>query len=301
MWGDKSLLLFILMQNQILRNSGWVVLLMLFTTLASQAQVKVGDSPTILNEGAVLEMQSTNRGMLLPRISLSSTTAWGLNGNNAIKNGMVVYNTNALITGNATYPAAGVGTYTFDGTGWVFSNVPKGGTAGQVLSKNSSNELVWNSPASGVVRYTVGSATEAGAIVKATGPGVTFSVDISTQTATFTIPSGVELLAVRMWEMNTSSSGSYGMTASINVLRVRFVFLDTSVSTGFTSTVLPQMNTVLHATAINPYYMDARGTTTQARKYEVIGAPSGNAFTIRVPQMDPSTLGQVGWSILFNF
>ena len=188
-WGDTSLLLFILMQNQILRNSGWVVLLFLLTTLATQAQVKVGDSPTTLNEGAVLEMQSTNRGMLLPRINLANTTTWGLNGTNPVKNGMVVYNTNALIEGSATYPAAGVGTYTFDGTGWVFSNVPKGGTAGQVLSKNSSNELVWNSPASGVMTYALpGSTGTTGLTVTATGPGVTYSINPSLQTVTVTVP-----------------------------------------------------------------------------------------------------------------
>ena len=45
---------------------------------AAQAQVKVGNNPTTINAGSVLEMEATNKGMLQPRISLTSTTVWGL-------------------------------------------------------------------------------------------------------------------------------------------------------------------------------------------------------------------------------
>ena len=296
MWGKKSLLLFILMQNQISRNCAWVVLLVLFTTLASQAQVKVGDSPTALNEGAVLEMQSTNRGMLLPRISLSSTTTWGLNGNNAVKNGMVVYNTNAAITGNAMYPAAGVGTYTFDGTGWVFSENLKGGTTGQVLSKTATG-LAWSTPASGVVTYLAGSATAAGAFIKATGPGVTFTVNTATQTGTITVPLGVELLSVRMFDEGaTGSSGSYGMSNPSNSLNIRVEYTGRTIS--YVSTFLPQIQVVLNGTP--SVYMDTYGVG-YPRQYELsMGGVGTNFYTITIPLMNPETLGN-RWSVLLNF
>ena len=295
-WGDTSLLLFILMQNQILRNSGWVVLLFLLTTLATQAQVKVGDSPTTLNEGAVLEMQSTNRGMLLPRINLANTTTWGLNGTNPVKNGMVVYNINALIEGSATYPAAGVGTYTFDGTGWVFSNVPKGGTEGQVLSKTATG-LAWGTAASGVMTYLSGSATTAGAFIKASGPGVTFTVNTATQTGTITVPLGVELLSVRMFdEAATGSSGSYGMSNPSNLLNIRVEYTGRTIS--YASTSLPQLQVVLNGTP--SVYMDTYGVG-YARQYELtMGAPGSNFYTITIPLMNPETLGN-RWSVLLNF
>lgn len=273
------------MQNQILRNCGWVVLLFLLTTLASQAQVKVGDSPTTLNEGAVLEMQSTNRGMLLPRINLANTTTWGLNGTNPVKNGMVVYNTNALIVGSATYPAAGVGTYTFDGTGWVFSNVPKGGTAGQVLSKNSSNELVWNSPASGVMTYALpGSTGTTGLTVTATGPGVTYSINPSLQTVTVTVPTGVRLLSLRSLETATTT----GVNASGSILKyvIETAAAD-GINTSFLNATLPQVQ--FYNFALNP-----KAFTNRAIRFD---SAADNKLTISITAMDSFTQ----YLFLFNF
>lgn len=86
----------------------------------AQAQVKVGDNPTTINPGSVLELESTNKGLLMPRISLTNTTTWGLLGTAAA--GMHVYNTNTAITStNTSYPTltAKVGEYYWDGTGWV--------------------------------------------------------------------------------------------------------------------------------------------------------------------------------------
>ncbi len=82
------------------------------------AQMKVGASGAA-NVGAVLELSSSDRGLLMPRIALTTTTTWGLNGAAPIP-GMTVFNTTAGITSsNASYPAAGIGEYYWDGTGWV--------------------------------------------------------------------------------------------------------------------------------------------------------------------------------------
>jgi hypothetical protein len=91
-----------------------------FLTGAVVAQLKIGNNPTTINAGSVLEVESTNKGLLYPRVSLAATTAWGLAGTAAA--GMSIYNTNAGITGNAAYPAVGAGMYYFDGTGWVSKN-----------------------------------------------------------------------------------------------------------------------------------------------------------------------------------
>ncbi|WP_421826510.1 hypothetical protein [Larkinella sp.] len=92
----------------------------LASTLVAQAQMKVGNNPTSINPGSLIEMESTNKGLLMPRISLTTTTTWGLAGTPTA--GMHVYNTNASITSSTTsYPtlAAKIGEYYWDGTGWV--------------------------------------------------------------------------------------------------------------------------------------------------------------------------------------
>lgn len=85
-------------------------LALVFVVTAAFAQVKVGDNPTTINPNAVLEMESTNKGMLLPRVALTSTTAAApLTGFVA---GMSVYNT-------ATAGDVTPGYYYCDGTQWV--------------------------------------------------------------------------------------------------------------------------------------------------------------------------------------
>lgn len=93
---------------------------MLLGTSSAFAQVKIGDNPTTINAGSALEIESTNKGLLMPRIALTNTTTWGLAGTSAA--GMHVYNTNMAITStNSNYPTlvAKIGEYYWDGTGWV--------------------------------------------------------------------------------------------------------------------------------------------------------------------------------------
>lgn len=84
------------------------------------AQVKIGGNPTTINGGSVLELESTNQGLYLSRVSLTATTTWGLAGtapSTAATGGMVVYNTNSGITGTG---ASGIGIYYWDGTKWNY-------------------------------------------------------------------------------------------------------------------------------------------------------------------------------------
>jgi hypothetical protein len=83
-------------------------------TLAMNAllisQVKIGNNPTLLNANSVLEIESSNKGLLMPRLALTSTTAASpLSANVA---GMNVYNT--ATTGDVT-----PGNYYNDGTKWI--------------------------------------------------------------------------------------------------------------------------------------------------------------------------------------
>lgn len=88
------------------------------------SQVKFGDNKTTINTGSLLELESSSKGLLLPRVSLTTTTTWsplaGTGGSAAAA--MVVYNTNASITSsNTNYPVinGGKGVYYWDGSGWI--------------------------------------------------------------------------------------------------------------------------------------------------------------------------------------
>ncbi|WP_254411171.1 hypothetical protein [Dyadobacter diqingensis] len=84
------------------------------------AQVKIGTNPTVINPGSALEIESATKAFLMPRISLTNTTTWGLDGTAAA--GMHVFNTNTAITSsNPNYPTliSKIGEYYWDGTGWV--------------------------------------------------------------------------------------------------------------------------------------------------------------------------------------
>jgi hypothetical protein len=97
--------------------------ILLSTNVLAQDKIKDGtiSSSNLPNSGALLDLESNNRALLLTRVSLSATTTWGLNGSAPTQGGYTVYNTNASITGNTAYPiiTGGIGVYYWDGTGWV--------------------------------------------------------------------------------------------------------------------------------------------------------------------------------------
>ncbi len=93
-----------------------VALIMVATNL--QSQVVIGKDKTP-HTGAVLEVNnnSTNKGILLPKVSLTATETWGLTGTDAAEKGMVVFNTNKTISGTG---ANGEGMYYWNGAKWMW-------------------------------------------------------------------------------------------------------------------------------------------------------------------------------------
>lgn len=79
-------------------------------TVGTQAQVKIGNNPNTINPNSILELETTNKGILLPRIALNSTTqATPMTAHVA---GITVYN---IATVNDVSP----GYYYNDGGKWV--------------------------------------------------------------------------------------------------------------------------------------------------------------------------------------
>ena len=99
--------------NKTIKNLNLVLILGLISQVGI-AQVKVGNNPTTINSNSVLEIESTDKGLLLPRVALSATSsATPLSAHVA---GMVVYNTATAGTApNEVMP----GYYYNDGAKWV--------------------------------------------------------------------------------------------------------------------------------------------------------------------------------------
>ncbi|RZK93279.1 MAG: hypothetical protein EOO98_00045 [Pedobacter sp.] len=84
--------------------------LLIFLGIQAQAQVKVGTNLATINPDAALEVEHTSKGLLLPRVALTSTTDFAPLSAHVL--GMTVYNT-------ATTGDVKPGYYYNDGAKWV--------------------------------------------------------------------------------------------------------------------------------------------------------------------------------------
>ena len=136
---------------------------------AVEAQVKIGDNPVSINPGSVLEAESTNRGVLIPRIPVTDRNTWGLNGGVPVE-GMMVYN--SLATGGANGLQEGLSVWkngqwiSVDETPYMHIN-----------STVVGNSTLSNSGATGANAIAIGpNAIASGAGSLAVGTGATASV-----------------------------------------------------------------------------------------------------------------------------
>jgi hypothetical protein len=84
--------------------------LALITGMIASAQVRIGGTGTAVDANAILELQSSTKGLLFPKVALTSTTAFApLAAHTA---GMTVYNT-------ATAGDVTPGLYANNGAAWV--------------------------------------------------------------------------------------------------------------------------------------------------------------------------------------
>src|ERR1700675_3624362 len=105
----------------------YFTLVTLVLSIYAQAQVKIGDNPGTINANSLLELESTNKGFLPPRLSLNSISSVSpLTG--SVPAGMLVYSTGGTLSD---------GYYYWNGTEWK-----KVGTGElNVVSKTASDTL----------------------------------------------------------------------------------------------------------------------------------------------------------------
>ena len=136
--------------------------LMFATTAAAQVHSqKIGNNPTTINANAALEVETTNKGFLPPRVALTSTTAATPLGAHVA--GMLVYNTATTTTGtNDVSP----GLYENSGTQWVKVG---SGAADNLGNHTASQNLTMGSFGISDVNSQLGGNTQ---ILSSTGTGV---------------------------------------------------------------------------------------------------------------------------------
>lgn len=95
-----------------MKNYNIILIVFLFVVVqASYGQVGIGT--TTPNASAMLEIDNANKGVLIPRVSLTNVTNTTTPINTPATS-LIVYNTNAAVTGGS-----GIGFYYFNGTQWV--------------------------------------------------------------------------------------------------------------------------------------------------------------------------------------
>ncbi len=174
-------------------------------SLAANAQQKIGANPGNLNPGAVLELESSNRGFLLPRVSLPTTlTTFGLNGTaTPASNGMMVFNTNANTPG-------GVGYYVWSGTTGTEA-APTGGAWSRIFTGAALGAANGLSVVSGNVEL-------GGTLSKAT------TITQGENNLTFS-GSGNSQFRLNVPSFSMGGLGTFGIDAP-NVVNGRFVILE---------------------------------------------------------------------------
>jgi hypothetical protein len=122
-----------LKKNKLNIIRGFIIfVLFIVCSVQIKAQVKIGLNPTAANSDAMLEIEATNKGFLLPRLALVSTTSAAPLGN--FVKGMVVFDT---VTVNDITP----GMYYSDGVKWIKVNAG-GGTVSTTTSVQKKMDVV---------------------------------------------------------------------------------------------------------------------------------------------------------------
>jgi hypothetical protein len=115
--------------------------------LTASAQIKIGDNPNTINSNSLVEMESTNKGLLAPRVALSDVNSVSpLSG--TVPAGMIVYSTGGVVTD---------GFYFWSGTKWLAVQSSANVRSNYVLVKSASD---LPAPVGGIITLAAGTTYE---------------------------------------------------------------------------------------------------------------------------------------------
>lgn len=120
---------------------------LLLFTLAINAQVKIGNNPGTIDANSILEMESTNKGLLAPRVALNDqNSASPLTA--PVPSGMIVYSSGGTLSD---------GFYFWNGTKWLAVQSSANVRSNYVLVKSAADLPV---PVNGVITLVAGTTYE---------------------------------------------------------------------------------------------------------------------------------------------
>lgn len=220
-------------------KSAGILLLCLCIRLITYSQMKIGDNVSSINSASLLELETTNKGFVLPRVSLTSVASTSPLPAGLL-NGTVVFNTNSSVTGGN-----GTGLYVWNtsSSAWIPVTPNYGsGTTDYVARWTSSSAL-----GTGLIRDN------------------NTSVGINTapvSTEMLTVSGGASLNGINATSVKTTS-GSFAIKAS-----------STTNVTGYLGYV--GSITVAGVTVTNPA---AYFTSTSNNNFSFVATTTGSANT----------------------
>ena len=215
-----------------------------------KAQLKVGNNPTTINANSVLEIESTNKGLLLPRLGLSSTTSFSPLAAHVA--GMTVYNT-------ATAGDVTPGFYYNDGTKWV-----------RIASPTVGN----NTTAANLITITNGTG--------ATLTAMTVGVD-TTALKTF-LNNKVQVSVNAPLTGNGSATSPLGITQN-NTSAGQLITVTNGTGASFTA-----MTVGVDTTALKTFINSSLGKTTSAGSLIAVTNGAGAALKDNTVAVDTTAL-----------
>lgn len=122
-------------------------LVFMLLCMVGRAQVKIGNNPNSIDPNALLELETTNKGLLAPRVALNSlSSASPLTA--PVASGMIVYSTGGALAD---------GFYFWNGTQWLQVQSSAGTRTNYVLVKSASD---FPAPVGGIITLTAGTTYE---------------------------------------------------------------------------------------------------------------------------------------------
>ncbi|MBL7885544.1 MAG: tail fiber domain-containing protein [Flavobacterium sp.] len=179
------------------------ILLLLFFLTATLGFAQVGVNTTNPDPSSMLDISATNKGVLVPRVSLSNVTLTTLDGTNTAATGLLIWNTNAATTGGS-----GVGFYFFNGTQWmpITQTATSDHDIYEVGSTNPPNAINDNKYTEGSL--TIGTNTAATGVLDVDNATKATSVDINNTFATN--PIGIDV------NLTSNAAGKTGIKTQFN-------------------------------------------------------------------------------------
>jgi hypothetical protein len=249
-----------------------VVLLLFLGTCQLNAQIKVGNNPKTINTNSIFEMESSNKGMLLPRLALTSTTSFAPL--SAAIEGMTVYNT-------ATTADVTPGIYYNDGKLWV-----RVVSDALVADNTTPGQLITISNGAGATLTAMSVAVDTTALKAFINSRITNTLANTTNTITSTVNGVVATAPAVNTVANTFNSATRALTTTVNGVAGAAVTLTNGIDSTTASNGLTLTGKNI---ALGGVLTGATTVTTSATNTLALAGLQSGAATDSVLVVNPTT------------